>query len=113
MPPPDPTYRNARREAIVILSVWLASTVYCCVYAYFAGYQRSGHPLGVGDIRPVLGIPSWVFWGVMAPWLVCSVFTVWFAGWKMADDDLGLDHAAELDRDIREAAGEGDADARA
>jgi hypothetical protein len=30
------------------------------------------------------------------------VFTFWFAGWYMADDDLGSDHAAELESDIRE-----------
>lgn len=114
MPIPDPTYRNARREAIVILCAWLASTLYCCAYAYLFGYDRAGRPLGVGDIRPVLGIPSWVFWGVMVPWLACSAFTVWFAGFRMADDDLGADLAAELDRDIREAAEHGgDADARA
>jgi hypothetical protein len=103
VPTPDPTYRNARREATIILGAWLASTVYCCAYAYLFGYQRGGRPLGVDDIRPVLGIPSWILWGVMLPWLACSLFTLWFAGSYMADDDLGADLAAELDRDIREA----------
>ncbi len=31
------------------------------------------------------------------------VFTIWFAGFFMIDDDLGKDHAAELEADIREA----------
>lgn len=98
----DPTYRNARREAWIILAVWAASTIYCCAYSYFFGYQRAGQTLGVEDIRPILGMPSWVVWGVMAPWAACTVFTVWFAGFYMQDDDLGVDHTDELERDIRE-----------
>lgn len=100
--PPDPVFRHARREAAIILLVWLASTVYCCVYCYLYGYIRPGRPPGPGDLHPILGMPSWVFWGIMVPWAACTVFTFWFAGWYMADDDLGYDHAAELETDIRE-----------
>jgi hypothetical protein len=99
---PDPVLKHARREAVVILSAWLASTVYCCIYAYFFGYQRPGRVLGVEDVHPILGMPSWVFWGVMAPWAVCAAFTFWFAGFSMVDDDLGQDHSQELESDIRE-----------
>jgi hypothetical protein len=99
---PDPVFRNARREALIIFAAWLASTVYCCAYAYLYGYNRPGRPLGPEDVRPVFGIPSWIFWGVMAPWGVCALFTAWFAGFYMADDDLGSDHTAELEDEIRE-----------
>jgi hypothetical protein len=47
-------------------------------------------------------MPSWFFWGVIVPWGVCALFTFWFAGFYMKDDDLGTDHAAELESDIRE-----------
>jgi hypothetical protein len=94
--------KNARREAVVILGAWLASTAYCCAYAYAFGYQRPGKVLGVEQIRPVLGMPSWVFWGVIVPWAACAVFTFWFAGFRMSDDDLGSDHSQELEADIRE-----------
>jgi hypothetical protein len=99
---PDPVLVNARREAVIIGLVWLASTIYTCIYCYLFGYIRPGRPLGPDDVKPVLGMPSWVFWGVMAPWAVCSVFTFWFAGFYMADDDLGKDHTPELESDIRE-----------
>jgi hypothetical protein len=102
---PDPVYVHSRREAVIILSVWLASTVYCCAYSYYFGYSTPERPLGPGDVHPILGMPSWVFWGVMVPWGVCSLFTFVFAGWFIADDDLGSDHAAELETDIREGAG--------
>jgi hypothetical protein len=98
----DPVLRSARREALVISAAWLASTVYCCLYCYFFGYRRAGQPLEAADIHPVLGMPSWVFWGIMAPWAVCAVFTFWFAGFVMADDDLGEDKTPELEKDIRE-----------
>jgi hypothetical protein len=100
----DPVLRHARREAVIIALAWAAAAAYCCGYSYLFGYIRPGRPLGPNDVRPVLGMPSWFFWGVMVPWGVCGVFTVWFAGWFMAEDDLGRDHSEELDADIREGA---------
>ncbi len=99
--PTDPVIRNARREAIIIGLVWAACTLYCCLYSYWAGYERPGRVLTRADVRPILGIPSWAFWGYVAPWAACAAFTVWFAGFFMADDDLGRDHAGELEGDIR------------
>ena len=98
----DPTYRNARKEAIGIGLIWFASMVYCCVYSYIHGYIRADRPLTKDDIAPIWGIPSWVVWGVLVPWIVCSVLTFWYAGFFMSDDDLGKDHAGELESDIRE-----------
>ena len=73
-PEPDPVLKNARREAIIIGLVWLAATAYCCVYCYLFGYIRAGQPLGPQDVRPILGMPSWVFWGIMVPWArLCAV----------------------------------------
>ena len=87
----DPVVRHARREAILIGLVWGASTLYCCLYSWAFGYTSPEHPLTGKDVRPILGIPSWAFWGYVAPWGVCSAFTFWFAGFYMADDDLGRD----------------------
>jgi hypothetical protein len=98
----DPLVRNSRREAIIIGATWLAATTYCCVYSYLFGYSTEARPLGVADVHPVWGIPSWFFWGVLVPWGACGVFTVWFAGFYMKDDDLGYDHSGELEEDIRE-----------
>jgi hypothetical protein len=100
--PPDPVFEHSRREGLIIMAVWLASTIFCCSVCYFLGYIRPDRPLGPDDVHPVFGIPAWMFWGVIVPWLASAVFTFWFAGWYMADDDLGSDHAAELESDIRE-----------
>jgi len=63
----DPVLKNSRREAIIIALTWVAATTYCCVYSYWAGYNRAGQVLGPADVRPIWGVPSWVFWGILAP----------------------------------------------
>ncbi len=98
----DPLLRNSRREAIIIGLTWLAATTYCCAYSYFFGYIREGQQLTKADLNMIFGVPSWVVWGYLVPWVVCAVFTFWFAGWYVVDDDLGYDHTAELESDIRE-----------
>lgn len=98
----DVVLRHSRREALVVCVVWaLAATVTCGV-SYWLGYARPGLQPGAGDVRPIAGIPFWFFWGVLAPWAACAVFAWWFAGLFMKEDDLGKDHAAELETDIRE-----------
>lgn len=98
----DPVLKNSRREAWVIIAAWGAATLYCCAYYYLFGTIRPGRELGVGDIHPTLGMPSWFFWGVIAPWVACGLFTVWFAGFVMAEDDLGADRSDRLDDEIRD-----------
>ena len=98
----DPVLRHARREGWVIFSVWLAATIYCCTYYYLFGIIRPGRELGRADVQPIFGMPSWIFWGVMLPWALCGIFTVIFAGFVMAEDDLGEDCAAELEQRIHE-----------
>ena len=100
--PEDSVLVNARREAWAIASAWLAATIYCCAYYYLFGLIRTNHPLGSHDIRPILGMPSWFFWGVMLPWGLCTLFTIYFAGFVMTEDDLGEDHASDLEKQIHE-----------
>lgn len=85
------------------MTAWALATAYCCVASYLTGYSKPGRILNLADVRPILGIPAWFFWSVLLPWLACGVFTLWYAGLHMVDDDLGTDHAAELESDIRKA----------
>jgi hypothetical protein len=98
----DPVFRHASREALIILALWAAATAAVCGRCYALGYNRPGRaPLVVEDLRPIAGIPRWFALGVLVPWACCSVATILFAVYGLADDDLGEDHAAELDADIR------------
>jgi hypothetical protein len=78
--------RNARRESLLILAVWLIALVWSVAAGYLLGYQRDPR-----SIELILGMPDWVFWSVVLPWGICLAFTVWFCFAYMADDDLGQD----------------------
>ncbi len=103
---PDPVVEHAQHEAIIIGLAWAAATAFCCWYSWMYGYSTYERPLSEADVHPIagIGVPSWVFWGYLVPWGVCTLFTFWFAGFYMKDDDLGSDHTVELEADIREGA---------
>ena len=68
------------------LLVWAAATAWSVGYCAAHGYGQSAEPLTF-----VLWFPAWVFWGVVAPWLVCIVVSLWYALVLMRDEDLGAD----------------------
>lgn len=106
----DPLFLNSRKEAAVILLAWLGCFLYTVVFCYLNGYlSHEPIPGSVGpDVAdwfgplqgfdrdpgslttPLgLGIPDWVLWGVIAPWLACLVLTFWFCFCYFKEDDLG------------------------
>jgi hypothetical protein len=62
--------------------VWVLACVYTVGYAALFAY-RTGEPLQL-----LFGIPSWVVWGVLAPWLAVTLVTCWYALLGMKDEDL-------------------------
>lgn len=83
-PVPDPVLQSARREALVVLGTWLAAMGYTVSNCYLYGYHRD-----LADLKFVLGFPDWIFWGIVVPWGVCVVFSLWFGATFMRDEDLG------------------------
>jgi hypothetical protein len=80
----DPVLRSSRREAIVVFLTWLAAMTYTVTYCYLNGYNRK-----VESLKFVLGFPDWVFWGILAPWSVCVIFSFCFGAIFVRDEDLG------------------------
>ena len=78
--------RNARREGLLILFVWAVALLWSVGGGYLFGYNRNA-----ADVQFILGIPDWIFWCVVVPWVVCVAFATWFCFGIMADDDLGRD----------------------
>jgi hypothetical protein len=78
--------RHARREGLIILTVWLIALIWSVGVGYGFGYHRDPATIGL-----VLGFPDWVFWGIVLPWGLCLAYSVWFCFVTMADDDLGQD----------------------
>jgi len=93
----DPVLLHARRELKVILLAFAVCIVWCVTWCYAFGY---GRPPGA-PIPKTFGMPSWVFWGILVPWLVSDVFIAWFCFRFMVDDPLGeqLDEPAAPDSD--------------
>ena len=106
----DSLYRHSLREAIFILSVWASCLVYTVTYCYLNGFAVHESPAGatgpsvaglVGSLEAYdrdaaslttplgLGIPDWVFYGIVIPWLLCIAVTVVFCTFFFAEDDLG------------------------
>ena len=88
----SPVFIHARREAIIIFCVWLAGLIWAVPYCYFNGYVGNIDPQ---NVETIVGIPSWLFWGIGVPWLVADAITIWLAFFYMKDDDLGEAHEGE------------------
>src|SRR5262249_17532464 len=97
-PPPNPLF-SARREALVTGLAYLAALLWTVPYCYLRGYQHPpgswvvewglAAPRGRADLDLILGVPDWVAVGILLPWGVATVFTLWFAAFFMKDEDLG------------------------
>jgi hypothetical protein len=98
----DPIVVNARREALVAFGLWLIAGLWTIGYCGTFGYGQTG------EIQLVLGVPSWVMWGIFVPWGLCTIISSVLASALMSDADLGED--PEEKRGEHEAAREiGDA----
>lgn len=83
MRPPLSESQHSLREALFVALVWIGACLYTVGYAMLFAYRPSRTP------ALLFGMPSWVFWGVIAPWMVCTAITFWFALYRMRDEDLG------------------------
>ena len=76
---------QSTREAKWILLVWFASFVWTLGYCTRFGYQ----PIDPNQLELVMGMPHWVFWGVVMPWGITMLVSIWFALVCIRDDELG------------------------
>ena len=88
-PPFDPTFLHARKEAWYILMAWGVFLLWTVGLSAVLGYPEPGTTAAL-----LFGIPSWVFWGVLLPWLAATVFSIWFGLFYMVEDDLGESESA-------------------
>jgi hypothetical protein len=96
------TFRNARREALIVLSVWFAALVWTVGYCYVNGYSHDPDGWlvrnGLAEAQPAaitqmsFGMPKWICWGIVSPALCCALFTLAFGLFVMRDDPLGVEN---------------------
>ena len=82
-------HRRCLWEMWLVLAVWFAAGLYSLPVSFWLSGQDGG-----GGVNCPLnsGIPAWVFWGVVVPWAVCNLVTVWLCFFVFEDVPL-----AELD----------------
>jgi hypothetical protein len=77
--------RQCLREGWVAVAIWFTAMAWCCSVMILKGYvapnDRPEEPL------LVLGMPSWVVWGLFLPWIVQIMATWWFAICWLKDDE--------------------------
>lgn len=78
-------FHRAKREATLAFLLWLAAGTYTVGYCYQTGYKNAS------ELHFVLGMPDWVFWGVLAPWMASLALSILFAYGYMTDEDLGAE----------------------
>ena len=54
-----------------------------------ASTDASPHP--PERLSQTAGFPTWVWYGIVLPWVGCTVFTILFGIYGMKDDDLGAE----------------------
>ena len=79
----DPIFASSLRELKWILVAWLAYFMWVMGYCGLFGYE-----VDPADLKIVMGMPSWVFWGIVMPWIAATGFTAWFSMIKMEDHPL-------------------------
>ncbi len=80
---PDPVYRSSLAEMRWILLLWAICFLWVIGYSKLYGYSPTDEPL-----TTVMGMPSWVFWGVILPWGVSATISCWFALTQIQDHPL-------------------------
>ena len=86
----DPVFKNASREARVAVLLFGAIFAWALGVAAWKGYGRT-------DVVFILGLPDWIFWGVVLPWAAGLLAAVWFGLRFMKDDDLGPEKREGVD----------------
>jgi hypothetical protein len=102
---PVRVFRNGRREGLFAAVAWCLAMLWTVGYCYLFGYQhgpdswpvRAGlvEPWRPGQFRQFLGLPHWVLFGIVCPWLFWTVVTWLYAAFGIADDDLGAEAGEE------------------
>jgi hypothetical protein len=91
----DPVFVSSRREAIFVLIVFAVFAVFVIGVSYGLGNRleaTEGEP-----VSTILGLPTWVFWGILVPWGAANVVTAWYCLSFMSHESLEEAGQGEID----------------
>ncbi|QDV55823.1 hypothetical protein [Rosistilla oblonga] len=81
----DTSYLNSLRELKFVGAIGTLALAWTLIYGGLKGYSSDPDAMDV-----ILGMPSWVFWGIAVPWCVTSLATLFFALFILREDDDDL-----------------------
>ena len=87
----DPFFLHTRKEACIIFSVWVVAFLWTVPVSYALGFPKDPSV----ELPVILGIPRWLFLGVLTPWSIAVLFTLWFCSSVMKDADL--EHLGQIE----------------
>jgi uncharacterized membrane protein YhdT len=80
------SFRQSRKEFRFMILTWVAFAAWTLTYNHFNAKGIEGEAVEI-----VLGMPKWIIFGILVPWVIALTLTVWFALCFMKDTDLGDD----------------------
>ncbi|MHC4995047.1 MAG: hypothetical protein ACYTGQ_08345 [Planctomycetota bacterium] len=86
--------QRTRHESWIILGVWVAASAWTATCSYLFGYFTEDEVI---EVATFAGIPVWILVGVILPWIVTAVFSIWFAMCYIEDDEESGDDGGEGD----------------
>jgi hypothetical protein len=83
----DPDYLHSLRELVVLLVIFGLAFSWSIYVSFWLGYMPTEDTEVIPEIPLILGMPAWVFWGILIPWLVIDVLAIVFCfGYMKADN---------------------------
>ena len=67
------------KEVAVAVLLWFIAGVWTIGVSYWLGYKQPVHS--------VAGIPNWILWGVLIPWVIFFAAHSWYSLVFLRDDD--------------------------
>lgn len=84
-PPYDPGFLQTRREAFAAVAIWFFALCWVVPVSYLFGYQQ---PTNSAELSMTAGMPTWVFWGVAVPWVICSITGISLCVWFIQEEEF-------------------------
>lgn len=73
-------FLKVRREAIIAGILWVVFATWTITACYIIGYKAQ-------SVTFIFGIPNWIVWGVLLPWVCATIANSVFALLILADDE--------------------------
>jgi hypothetical protein len=73
---------------LVVLALFGLALGWTIGFCYWLGYDATDGESSEA-LSLVLGLPTWVFVGIVLPWLIIDLVAIWFCFYFLADDGAG------------------------